>query len=122
MFTIPGTRTPTEPCRGSLIPPFSILLLPSPNNCPNTQAPDMNISPPGMGLYHEQPGSLALSLSFHEELTVSSCKRFGGGLPLRRVTLVLAIILVVLASGLMPSKKRHYLDPGCFYFLRPPPR
>lgn len=81
----------------------------------------MNISPPRTGLYHEQPGSLALSLSFHEEQTVSSCKRFGGGSPLRSVTLMFAIILIVLASGLIPSKKGHYLDPGYSYFLRPPP-
>lgn len=72
----------------------------------------MNISPRRMGLLHEQPGPLALSLSVHEERTASSYKRFGGGLPLRRVTLVFAIILVVLASDLLPSKKEHYLGPG----------
>lgn len=81
----------------------------------------MNNSPRVTGLHHEQPGSLALSLSFHEEQTVSSYK-FGGGLPLRRVTLVFAIILVVLASRLTPSKKEHYLGPGySLLFLKATP-
>lgn len=100
--------------------PSAFSSFPHLTTAPTLKPLTMNISPPGTGLYHEQPGSLALSLSFHEEQTGSSCKRFRRGLPLRRVTLVFAIILVVLASGLIPSKKRHYLDPGCFYFLRPP--
>ena len=92
--------------------PSAFSSFPHLTTAPTLKPLTMNISPRRMGLLHEQPGPLALSLSVHEEQTASSYKRFGGGLPLRRVTLVFAIILVVLASDLLPSKKEHYLGPG----------
>lgn len=101
---------------GGLIPPsMAFSSFPHLRTAPILMPLTMNLSSPRTGLHHQRPGSRALSLGCREQQMVSSCKGLGGRLPLEIVTLVFAVVLVIPASVLTPSKKGDL--PGSRMFL-----
>ena len=91
---------------GGLIPPsMAFSSFPHLRTAPTLTPLTVNLGSPRTGLHRQRPGSWALSLGCRKEQMVSRCKGLGGPLPLEIVALVFAIVLVIPASALTPSKK-----------------